>query len=145
MRRSVRGRYGGVGPEVARQARQAAEEEEEAAICAGEEATLGAEQEEAEAAIGAEAAQADMDTQAGLDAKKARSGAIWKGKLRRAHPRYTPDSTLAPGSSRSGNATALLDTLQSVNLRVDELFQLLQAWQHTPRGLPYLPLGHVRP
>ena len=50
------------------------------------------------------------------------------GKLRRAHPRYTPDSTLAPGSSRWGKATAVLDTLHSVQWRVEELLERMQTW-----------------
>ena len=116
-------------------ARQAAEEEEEAAIGAKQEATRGAEQEEKEeaargaeqeekeeAAFGAEEAEAEMD-------EKARLEDIWVGKLRRSQLRYTPDSTLVPGSNRWGKATALSDTpWHLVQWRVEELFEHLQSW-----------------
>ena len=96
--------------EVARQARQEAAAEEEAAISAKEEATFGTEQEEEEAVVGAEEAQAEMDKKARLDAKKARSDAIWKGKLRWAHPHYTGlhidsrDKPLGEGHGTPGHA-----------------------------------------
>ena len=122
--------------ELACMARQAAEEEEEAAMGAKQEVARGAEQEEKEAAargaeqeekeeaaFGAEEAEAEMG-------EKARPEDIWVGKLRRSHLRYTPDSTLVPGSSRWGKAMAVLDTLRLVRKRgrAEELFAQLQSW-----------------
>ena len=100
---------------------QAAEEEQEAAaIGAKQEATRGAEQEEKEEA--AEEAQAEMDEKAKLDE-------LWLGKLRRAKPRYTPDSTLAPGCSRWGKGTQLLETQPMVQHRIQDLFESLICWE----------------
>ena len=68
--------------------------------------------------------------------EKARLEDIWMGKLRRSQPRYTPDSTLVPGSSRWGKAMAVLDTLHLVRKRgrAEELFAQLQSWPCTRRA-----------
>ena len=119
-------------------ARQAAEEEA-AAIGAKEEATLGAEQEGEEAAVGAEEAQAEMD-------KKARLYARWVGQIEAGAPTLHPGlhigsrvKPLGEGLGTLGHAALGPVARRGVVRAVADLAT------RTPRGLPDLPLGHVRP
>ena len=64
-----------------------------------------AELEAVSAALGATERDAEAEAKAEAEARsaeerKAELEAVWKGKLRRTNWRYTPSTTLVPGSSR---------------------------------------------